>query len=100
MDMPYEVGDCAGTQRRGTVIHYFFAVSDGQTSHDIAVGITDPAINPVGQPARTAEILMPAAKAWLEHNLARGFDPVSQSPLPVLDAMLLDFYVANGQFPT
>ena len=97
--MPYEVGDCSGTQREGTVILYFFRVTDGPTSHDVAVGITDQAINPTGQPARTAEVLMPAAKAWLEHNLARNFDPARQSPLPLLDAILLDYWVAHRGFP-
>jgi len=97
--MPYEVEDCTGTQRRGTVIDYFFPVSNGQTSRTIAVGITDQAIHPTGQAARTAEVLMPAARAWVKHNLARGFDPAGQTPLPILDAMLLDHWVAYGEFP-
>lgn len=98
MTMPYEVGECTGTQRDGTVMLYFFQVTNGQASHDVAVGITDQAMHPTGQTARTAELLMPAAKAWLEHNLARNLDPANQRP-PLLDAMMLDFWVSHGAFP-
>ena len=97
--MPYELGMCSGTQRDGTVILYFFRVTEGPASHDVAVPITDQAINPTGQPARTAEILMPAAKAWLEYNLVRNFDPTRQSRTPLLDATLLDYWVAHRAFP-
>lgn len=41
---------------------------------------------------------MPAAKAWLERSLERNFDPAKQRP-PLLDAMMLDFWVLHGVFP-
>lgn len=97
--MPHEVGGCIATEWRGAVVYYFFRVSNGETSHDVPVGITDHAIHPVGKPARTGEILMPAAKAWLEHNLEHNFDPASQWPLPLLDLMLLDYWLARREFP-
>jgi hypothetical protein len=99
-DMPYIVGDCSGTKRNGTVLYYFFPVSKGQNSQSIPVGITDQAIHPTGEPPRTAEVLMPAARAWLEKNLSRGFDPATQTSPLILDAKLLDYWVAYGQFPT
>ena len=82
-------------------MYYFFPVSDGERSATFAVPITDRAILPVGEPARTAEVLMPLAEAWLRKHLDLRDDPFSESapPIPDVTAIIADYWCATGELP-
>lgn len=101
--MPFEISECIGTQLRSTIVDYFFHVSDGTRTIDIAVGITEQARHPVGRPVRTGEVLMPLAKAWIDQhiNRSRSFDPFNPTPsgIPAIDARIADYWCLNGNLP-
>lgn len=99
--MPLEISDCTGTQRRGADMYYFFPVRDGEKSKTFAVLITDRAMNPVGEPARTAEVLMPLGRAWLSKHLGPRPNPFDESapPIPDVTAAIADYWCATGKLP-
>src|SRR5260370_22759320 len=93
--MPVEISNCIGTQSRGPDMYYFFPVSDGERSATFAVPITAQAtMNPAGGPGRTAEVLMPLARAWLRKHLDLRPDPFSESapPIPDVTATIADYW--------
>jgi hypothetical protein len=99
--MPLEILACIDTQPRGADLYCFFRVSDGSRSATFAVPITAQAMNPVGGQARTAEVLMPLAEAWLRKHLELRPNPFSESapPIPHVTAAIADHWFAYENLP-
>jgi len=104
--MPFDVTPLGTPQRRGRegciddVVEYFFRVSDGESYRDVPVGISGPAINPVGEPPRPKETLSKLAEAWLRHHLEkRQFDPFKESAARVQDVPteVVDHWIDHGE---
>jgi hypothetical protein len=100
--MPLETSFIGPQRRSDDGVDYLFRVSDGAAHRDVAVGVTGQAINPVGQPARTREVLIVLAEAWLNDCIRRGFNPFSEPSqrVPDVTAMIADHWCVRGELPS
>jgi hypothetical protein len=101
--MPIDIIALPDSRRRGTedVVEYFFRLTDRESSRDVGVGIAGQAINPVGKPPRSKEILTKLAEAWLRLHLERAFDPfkLSSAHLPDVPTAVADHWIDHREFP-
>lgn len=98
--MPFTIKRLDEAPRRdGTVVNYLFAVSNGESSHSVALSIPEQAYLRIGEPQKPKEVWWNLAEEWLQRHLDDGsFNPFRQPPgvpLPPVPLVFADHWLAN-----
>jgi len=100
--MPFDVARLDGSKWDGTVICYFFRVSNGVSSKVVAVRIPEQTFFGVGE-AKIGEEVWELAEDWLRIHLDEKFNPFSQPPsgsLPIVPLAFADDWICKKQRET
>lgn len=83
-------------------MYLFLKISNGESSHRIAVGIAEQAYIRIGEQRKPKEVWYKLAEDWLRLHLNNGkFNPFKQpsGTLPPVPLEAADHWIAHGKLP-